>query len=91
MTAAMLALQAKKLCPRVRVFGQTFSRQIGKKQQPFCPRRHRRRFLQKLWMRNLVIGKCQPRPANGIAAGVEDRKSAPGRVGKMKIINQRMV
>ncbi len=39
-------------------------------------------------MRNLVIGKCQPRPADGIAAGVEDRKSAPGRVGKMKIINQ---
>ncbi|WP_366209135.1 hypothetical protein [Klebsiella pneumoniae] len=29
-------------------------------------------------MRNLVIGKCQPRPADGIAAGVEDRKSAPG-------------
>ena len=45
LAAAMLALQAKKLCPRVRVFGQTFSRQIGKKQQPFCPRRHRRRFL----------------------------------------------
>ena len=42
-------------------------------------------------MRNLVIGKRQPRPANGIAAGVEDRKSAPCRVGKMKIINQRMV
>ena len=91
MSAAMLALQAKKLRPRVGVFGQAFARQIGKKQQPFCPRRHRCGFLQKLWMRNLVIGKRQPRPADGIAAGVEDGKSAPGGVGKMKVIDQWMV
>ena len=90
MTAAMLALQAEELRPRVRVFGQTLSRQIGKKEQPFRTGRHRRRFLQKLRVGNLVIGKRQPRPADGIAAGVENRKSAPGRVSQMKVIDQRV-
>ena len=90
MAAAMLALQAEKLRPRVRVLGQALSCQIGKKEQPFRTGRHRGCFLQKLRVRYLVIGQRQPRPADGIASGIQNRKSTPGRVGQMKIIDQRM-
>lgn len=61
MAAAMLALQAEELRPRVRVLGQALSRQIGKKEQPFRASGHRGCFLQKLRVRYLVIGQRQPR------------------------------
>lgn len=90
MSAAMLALQAKN-CARELVCSAGVRPSDREETAALLPRRHRCGFLQKLWMRNLVIGKRQPRPADGIAAGVEDGKSAPCGVGKMKVIDQWMV